>query len=167
MNLKHIIFLTTGIAAACLIAGCNATQPVLTQSTPPAYAGCKTWEQQQGGATNAGATAVLSADLQKFIGVQDVLASRTATGLVAVQATVYNCSDVDVLLTMRTRFNGDVGQSEPPSVWKNVFLAPRGQSTYTEYAISKATTKVSVDINDGNRAQSQFAPGQSYVVPPK
>ena len=110
---------------------------------------------------------MLSADLAKFIGVQEVIANRTATGLVAVQATVYNCSDVDVLLNMRTRFSGDVGQSESPSVWKNVFLAPRGQATYTESAISKATTKVLVDINDGNRAQGQFAPGQSYAVPPK
>lgn len=166
MNLQNTIFLMVGVAAVGLLGACNANQPVLTQSTPPTYAGCKTWEQQTG-ATSAGATTVLSADLAKFIGVQEVLASRTATGLVAVQATVYNCSDVDVLLNMRTRFNGDVGQSEPPSTWKNVFLAPRGQATYGEAAISKATTKVFVDINDGNRAQVQFAPGQSYVSPPK
>lgn len=166
MNLKTTTLLIAGTAFACLLAACNANQPVVMQSTPPIYAGCKPWEQQAG-VTSAGASSVLSADLAKFIGVQDVIASRTATGLVAVQATVYNCSDVDVLLNMRTRFSGDVGQSEPPSVWKNVFLAPRGQSTYTESAISKATTRVLVDINDGNRTQVQFAPGQSYAVPPK
>jgi hypothetical protein len=162
MNLKKPTLLLAGFSAASLLAAC-----MTTSNTPPAYAGCKTWEQQQAGATSAGATSMLSADLARFIGVQEVLASRNDAGLVAVQATVYNCSDVDVLLNVRTRFNGEVGQSEPPSVWKNVFLAPRGQATYTESALSRASSKVSVDINDGNRAQSQFAPGQSYAIPPK
>ena len=156
MNYIKPTLTLAGVGVACLLAAC-----VTLSNTPPSYAGCKTWEQQ------AGTTSVLSVDLAKFIGVQDVLVTRNATGLAAVQATVYNCSDVDVLLNVRTRFNGDVGQSEPPSVWKNVFLAPRGQAIYTESAISKATTKVFVDINDGNRAQSQFAPGQSYAIPPK
>jgi ABC-type amino acid transport substrate-binding protein len=161
MNFKKPTLLLAALGAACLLAACK------TQSTTPsAYAGCKTWEQQAG-TTSAGATTMLSADLAKFIGVQEVLVTRTATGLAAVQATVYNCADVDVLLTVRTRFSGDVGQSEPPSTWKNVFLTPRGQATYTESAISQTTTKVSVDINDGNRAQSQFGPGQSYAIPPK
>lgn len=162
MNFKNLILLLTSVGVASLLGAC------VTQSTTPSpYAGCKTWEQQQASATSASAASMLSADLAKFIGVQEVLASRNDTGLVAVQATVYNCSDVDALLIVRTRFNGDAGQSEPPSVWKNVFLAPRGQATYTESALSRATTKVFVDINDGNRAQSQFAPGQSYAIPPK
>lgn len=162
MNSKHSLLLMAGVAAACLLSACNATM----SNVPPAYAGCKTWEQQTG-TTSSGATTVMSAELAKIIGVQEVLTDRNATGLATIQATVYNCSDVDVLLNMRTRFNGAAGQSEAPSVWKNVFLAPRGQATYSESALSKATTKVSVDINDGNRAQMQFAPGQSYVTPPK
>ena len=99
--------------------------------------------------------------------MQEISTSRTGTGLAAVQTTVYNCSDVDVVLTMRTRFTGNRGQSEPPSAWKTVFLAPRGQATYGESAISQATDKVAVDINDGNRGQSQFVPGQTYQVPLK
>lgn len=139
---------------------------VSTQTTPPTFAGCKTWDQQAG-VPQLASVAVLSPELARVIGVQEMATSRTGVGLAAVQTTVYNCSDVDVVLSMRTRFTGDRGQSEPPSVWKTVFLTPRGQATYGESAISQATTKVSVDINDANRGQSQFAPGQSYVLPAK
>lgn len=153
------IFVIT-LAAATLV-GC-----VTTQSTPPTFAGCKTWEQQVG-APHLTSVSVLSPELAKVIGVQEVSVSRTGTGMAAIQTTVYNCSDVDVVVNMRTRFTGDRGQSEPPSVWKNVFLAPRGQATYGESAISQSTNKVAVDIYDANRGQSQFAPGQSYAVPAK
>lgn len=162
MNSKHSLLLMTSVAAGCLLSACNATMSNL----PPTYAGCKTWDQQTGTASSV-ATTVMSADLAKMIGVQDVLTDRNTTGLATVQATVYNCSDVDVLLNMRTRFNGTTGQSEAPSAWKNVFLAPRGQAAYSESALSRSTTKVSIDINDGNRPQMQFAPGQSFATPPK
>lgn len=148
-------------AAVAVLAGCATTQ-----STPPTFAGCRTWDQQAG-SPQLSSVAVLSPELAKVIGVQEVSTSRTGTGMAAVQTTVYNCSDVDVVLTMRTRFTGDRGQSEPPSVWKTVFLAPRGQATYGESAISQTTNKVAVDINDGNRGQSQFAPGQTYQIPPR
>ena len=156
-----MIRLFTASIALAILSGC-----AVTQSTPPTFAGCKTWDQQAGTASLA-SVSVLSPELAKVIGVQELSTSRTGTGLAAVQTTVYNCSDVDVVLSVRTRFSGDRGQSEPPSVWKTVFLAPRGQATYGESAISQATSKISVDINDANRGQSQFAPGQSYVVPAK
>lgn len=147
------------VAAAALVAGCTTTQ-----STPPAVAGCRTWDQQAGQA-NLGAVSVLSPELARVIGVQDVSTSRTGTGMAAVQTTVQNCSDVDVVLSVRTRFTGDRGQSEPPSAWKTVFLPPRGAIVYGESAISSATSRVAVDIYDANRGQSQFAPGQIYTVP--
>jgi hypothetical protein len=144
-----------------LAAGC-----VTTQSTPPTFAGCATWETQAG-TPALSAVSVLSPELAKVIGVQEVFASRTGTGMAAVQAAIYNCTDVDVVVLMRTRFNGDRGQSEPPSAWKTVHLAPRGQATYGESAVSQATSRISVDIADANRGQSQFAPGQTYTVPAK
>lgn len=144
---------------AALGAGC-----VTTQSTPPTVAGCRTWEQQAGSA-HLTSVSVLSPELAKVIGVQEVSTSRTGTGMAAVQTTVYNCTDVDVVVLMRTRFSGDRGQSEPPSAWKNVHLAPRAQATYGESAISDKTKGMAVDIYDANRGQSQFAPGQSYTVP--
>ena len=147
-------------AVVLLLAGC-----VTTQSTPPTVAGCMTWEQQQA-SPMARSVAVLSPELAKVIGVRDMSTSRTATGMAAVQTEVYNCSDVDVVLVMRTRFTGDRGQSESPSAWRTVFLAPRGTTVYGESAISPATSRVAVDIADANRGQSQFAPGQSYVLPP-
>lgn len=147
------------VATAAVLAGCATTQ-----STPPTFAGCRTWEQQAG-QPNVAAVSVLSPELAKVIGVQEVSTSRTGTGMAAVQTVVQNCSDVDVVLNVRTRFTGDRGQSEPASAWKTVFLPPRGQATYAESAVSAQTSRVAVDIYDGNRGQSQFAPGQSYVVP--
>lgn len=147
------------LSLAALAAGCATTQ-----STPPTYAGCRTWEQQAG-APNLTAVSVLSPELAKVIGVQEVMTSRTGTGMAAIQASVYNCSDVDVVLLMRTRFNGARGQSEPPSAWKTVHLAPRAQASYGESAVSDKTQALAVDIYDANRGQSQFAPGQQYVVP--
>lgn len=144
--------------AAVLVAGCA------TQSTPPTYVGCITWDKQAAQA-NLSAVSVLSPELSKVIGVQDLQTSRTGTGMAAVQTTVRNCSDVDVVLSVRTRFTGDRGQSEPPSAWKTVFLPPRGQAVYGESAVSPASKAISVDIYDANRGQSQFAPGQSYQVP--
>ncbi|WBY00011.1 hypothetical protein PE066_11000 [Ramlibacter tataouinensis] len=144
--------------AAALLAGCA------TQSTPPAFTGCTTWDRQAG-QPHLAAVSVLSPELSKVIGVQEVVTSRTGTGMAAVQTTVQNCTDVDVVLSVRTRFSGDRGQSEPPSAWKTVFLPPRGQAVYGESAISQATSRVAVDIYDANRGQSQFAPGQSYRVP--
>lgn len=145
-------------AAVAVLAGCA------TQSTPPAYVGCVTWDQQAGQA-NLNSVSVLSPELSKVIGVQDVMTSRTGTGMAAVQTTVRNCSDVDVVLSVRTRFSGDRGQSEPPSAWKTVFLPPRGTAVYGESAVSQTTRAVAVDIYDANRGQSQFAPGQTYQVP--
>lgn len=147
------------VTLACLLAACATTQ-----STPPTYAGCRTWEQQAG-SPGLSAISVLSPELAKVIGVQEVSTARTGTGMAAVQAAVYNCSDVDVVLSVRTRFSGDRGQSEPPSAWKTVFLPPRGSATYGESAVSQASSRVAVDVYDANRGQSQFAPGQTYVVP--
>jgi hypothetical protein len=153
--LRTTVFALCGLA----LAACQTTQ-----STPPTIAGCKTWDQQAG-SPNLASVSVLSPELAKVVGVSEVSTSRTGTGLAAVQTGVYNCSDVDVVLIVRTRFIGDRGQSEPPSAWKNVFLPPRGQAVYSESAVSPATNRVAIDIYDANRGQSQFAPGQTYVVP--
>ncbi|MBK0394079.1 hypothetical protein [Ramlibacter algicola] len=151
--------LTLAAGAAVLLGAC-----AVEQTTPPTFAGCRTWDMQVG-QPNLGAVSVQSPELAKVIGVLDMQTSRTGTGMAAVQTTVQNCTDVDVVLLMRTRFTGDRGQSEPPSAWKTVHLAPRGQATYGENAVSGTTRSVGVDIYDANRGQSQFAPGQTYTVP--
>jgi hypothetical protein len=135
-------------------------------STLSPYAGCRTWDQQSG-TPQLNSVSVLSPDLAKIIGVQDFSTSRTATGMAAVQATVYNCTDVDVVLLMRSRFSGDRGQSEGPSAWRTVHLAPRTSATYGETAANAQTARIAVDIYDVNRAQQQFAPGQSYSPAPQ
>ncbi|MDB5798250.1 MAG: h16 [Paucimonas sp.] len=147
------------ILCACLLslAGCA------TQSTPPAAAGCATWEQQAN--NRPPAVSVLSPDLAKVIGVRGAQTSRTGAGMAAVETSVYNCTDSDVVLQMRSRFMSNRGQSEPPSAWKNLFLPPHGEVVYAESAVSANTSRVAVDIYDANRGQNQFAPGQQYGVP--
>lgn len=157
LTLSKSVVLTIAIA----IGGCAGTQ-----STPPAYAACKTWAEQAQ-VPGLASVAVLSPELAKVIGVRETTTSRAATALAAVQTTVYNCTDVDVVLAMRTHFSGDRGQSEAPSAWKTVHLPPRGHMIYGESAISASTRRVSVDISDANRGQSQFAPGQTYQIPAK
>ncbi|MBP7565654.1 MAG: hypothetical protein KA795_06575 [Burkholderiaceae bacterium] len=159
--MNRTIHIAAAAALAAWLAGCATTQ-----STPPTFAGCQTWEQQRAaGNAQLGAVSVLSPELAKVIGVQNVSTARTGTGMAAVQTGIYNCTDVDVVLSVRTRFTGARGESEPPSAWKTVHLAPRGQAVYGESAISQATSMVAVDIYDANRGQSQFAPGQTYTVP--
>ena len=152
---------------ACFGVVLFSTGCTTVQSTPPTAMGCPTWEQQQrtGVAQRFGGIQMLSPELERIIGVQDMSTSRTPSGMAAVQADVYNCSDADIVLLMRTRFSGDRGQSEPPSAWKTVFLPPRGHAVYGESAISQTTRKVAIDIHDANRGQSQWQQGQRYTVP--
>lgn len=142
------------LATAALLAGCV--------STPAPHAGCVTWEQQSA-TPHLAAVSVLSPDLAKVIGVREVNTSRTATGMAAVQTTVYNCSDMDAVLIVRTRFSGDRGQTESPSAWRTVHLAPRSTNVYAESAINPGSSRVQVEIHDANRGQAQFAPGQQYA----
>lgn len=151
------------LGLALLLSACATYGP---QSTPPTIQGCRTWEQQQAaGAPQLAAVQVLSPELARIIGVHEVSTARTGTGMAAVQTSVYNCTDVDVVLLMRTRFMGDRGQSEPPSAWRTVFLPPRGTMAYGESAVSPTSRKVAVDIYDANRGHSQYAPGQTYIAP--
>jgi hypothetical protein len=156
---KNSFYTLTALAALTLLSACQTTQ-----STPQINTGCKTWDSQVG-SPQLMSVSMLSPELAKFVGVSDLITSRTGTGLASVQVDVHNCSDVDVVLILRTRFSGTRGQSESPSAWKTVFLSPRGQATYAESAISAMTERLAVDIYDANRGQSQFAPNQNYVVP--
>lgn len=108
----------------------------------------------------------MSPEIGSILDVRSVNVTRTSTGLAAVAVEVRNCTDADLVLIMRTRFNGAAGQSEPTSAWKEVYLAPRALATYGENAVSAKTTAVSVDIYDKNRGQNQFKPGQTYLLPP-
>lgn len=146
------------VVAALVCAGCATNQP---QSTAPTYTGCVTWEAQRSQAAFS-AVSVLSPELARMVGVRGIGIGRSGTGLANIRATVYNCSDVDVVVLMRSRFSGNAGQSEPPSAWKMVHLAPRAQFDYGESAISEITHGIAIDIYDANRGQSQFAPGQTY-----
>ena len=148
------IFFVLALAA---LSGCGTT----LQSTPPTFEGCVTFDRQIGQPALS-SVAVLSPDLARIIGVRQVGMAKSGTGMASTYATVYNCSDVDVVVLMRTRFSGTAGQSEPPSAWKTVHLPPRGQMGYGEAAVSGASQFLAIDIADANRGQSQFAPGQVY-----
>lgn len=161
-NYSSAASLVVLLAATALITACVN----VPTATPPAQVGCRTWEIQQfDNSASRYAVSVLSSDLAKILGVQDMHVNRSATGLASVSASVYNCTETDVVLSVRTRFSNERGESELPSAWRTVFLPPRGTVSYSEYAISPSTVRVSVDIADGNRGQSQFAPGQTYQTP--
>jgi hypothetical protein len=74
--------------------------------------------------------------------VRQVRAQRTATGTVAVAATVVNCTDYPLNIEARTQFF-DAGQatSEPISAWKRVHLQPRTYNEYRESSIGTATAQ--------------------------
>jgi hypothetical protein len=141
-----------GLAAA-LLAAC---------STPPPAASCSPYDTQ---ATGALPVSLLSPELGTMIGVRDVTVSNTPAQLPAVQVAMFNCTDVDVAVLVRTRFSGERGQSEPPSAWRTVILAPRAEASYSESAVSRETKKVVVDILDAQRAQQFYTPGQYYLPP--
>ena len=147
--------------ASLVLTGCNATMP---SSTPPVTAGCKTFATQEGMPNIAGVS-VLSSDLAKMIGVQDYFVNRSAMGLASANTSIYNCTEQDVLVLFRARFAGERGETEKPSAWRQMFVPPRGTVSYGEMAINPMTSRISIDIADGNRGQSQVTPGQTYTVP--
>jgi hypothetical protein len=65
--------------------------------------------------------------------VQDVLATRTATGTVQVAARLVNCTDFPLQVEGRTHFLNEAQMdAEPVTAWTRVFLPPRAVSTYSE-----------------------------------
>lgn len=149
--------LLVATALAMTLQGCA------TQSTPPQIAGCLTWEQQRAAGSPL-PVSVLSPDLARVIGVARVTTGRTPAGMAQVQAQLHNCTDVDVVVLVRARFEGGA-QPEPASAWRTVFLPPRAVAAYSESSVSAAASQVAIDIHDANRGQSQYGPGQSYPVP--
>lgn len=137
--------------AASLVAGC---------ATPPAIGNCTPYDQQ---ASRPAGVSMLSPELGAMIGVRDVSPGQTATRLPAIAATLYNCTDVDVEVLLRTRFTGERGQSEPPSAWRSVILAPRSEATYAENAVSPTSRRLAVEVIDARRAQQFYTPGQSWM----
>lgn len=68
--------------------------------------------------------------------IRQVRAQRTATGTVAVAATVVNCTDYPLNIEARTQFLDNAqAASEPVSAWKRVHLQPRTYNTYGENSI--------------------------------
>jgi hypothetical protein len=68
--------------------------------------------------------------------VQQVVASRSATGTVAVTTRFANCTDFPLQLEGRTHFlAADQSPAEPVSAWKRVFLPARSLGTYSENSL--------------------------------
>ncbi|MBP0619825.1 hypothetical protein [Cupriavidus consociatus] len=145
-------------AAVLALAGCAAT--------PPAYTGCTPWRQQQD--RPALPVSFLSPELADMVGVQQIGTFRTGSGLGAVHAAFYNCTDTDVVLLVRTRFRSAAqpGPAEPPSAWRTLVLAPRTQADYGENAVAAASVAAALEILDAQRAQQPYRPGERYPVLP-
>jgi len=158
MNKLALILACSG---ALVLAACATPHPPAT--LPSIAVGCTTFGAQAGLPQFSGIR-VLSSDLTQMIGVQEFFLNRNAMGMVSANTTAYNCTDLDVHLLFRSHFSGDRGETEAPSAWRSIILPPRGARNYGESAINAATTRVSIDIADGNRGQMQF--GQPQLMAP-
>ncbi len=154
MNTKTMTQYALLSVAACLATACANT------SQPEAISDCTTWEMQRKNQSTAFAGLnVMSTALAYTIGVQSHILGRSTNGNLSVQTRVYNCSEQNLVLVMRTQFSDKSGmQSEPNGAWRTVYLGAKGNVAYGEIAISGKSESVMVDIDDGNRAQIQNFP---------
>jgi hypothetical protein len=81
------------------------------------------------------------------VSIQQLSASRTATGTVQVSARFVACSSDPTTVRMRTNFIAD-GQvpAEPVSAWKTVHLDPRLLATYSELSTSRTVANYIIEI---------------------
>jgi len=80
---------------------------------------------------------VIDAGIRRKVLVQSVQASRTATGNVAVETRLMNCTDHPLQVDGRTNFlTTGGGSAEAPSMWQRVYLPPRSFASYAESSVS-------------------------------
>lgn len=143
---------------ACLSLGCASPPP---QDVPPVVAEC----MPPGGVGRPGPALVgqtygtqmtpIPLDSIQFdssptsarVAVQQMYASRTPTGTVAVQVRFLSCADVSSRIRVRTSFMRSDGMPvEPPSAWKTVHLTPRALGLYSETSIGREIGHYLVEV---------------------
>jgi hypothetical protein len=71
--------------------------------------------------------------------VEALFAERTEVDTLHVTARFVNCTDKPLVVKARSSFMTAAQMpTEPPSVWKTVFLPPRATGTYDETSIGGA-----------------------------
>ena len=126
------------LVACAVVAGC--------QSGPA----CTPWKKQQGDDAFRGLS-VTDLSLHDRIGFLGRQLLWTTGQSVRVDIEVANCSRNDLVLALRSRFNG---AGEAPSAWQRVYLAPGSSARYLEQALDARSSDVQVEVIDANRAQS-------------
>ncbi|RQS11609.1 hypothetical protein DIE06_27840 [Burkholderia sp. Bp8998] len=99
-----------------------------------------------------------------MIGLRDVNSSSEAAQRTRVRASIYNCTEADVVLLVRARFAGNDGPTEPASAWRTLILPPRSEAVYSETAVLSATRHIALDVLDGQRAPQPYRPGERYPL---
>lgn len=83
------------------------------------------------------AVSVIDSGIRRKVLVQSVQAARTATGNVAVETRLMNCTDYPLQVEGRTNFlTATGGTAEPPSMWQRIALPPRSFAAYAESSVS-------------------------------
>ena len=87
------------------------------------------------------------ADLANAMAVQNLYATRTATGTVQLNARFVSCLDVPASVLVRTSFmRTDTSPAEAPTPWKLVHLPPRATALYSELSASSDATVFLVEV---------------------
>lgn len=132
--------------------------------TPVAYRGCAPWSR----AGNASSITVtfLAPELADMIGLRELASMSSSSGTLDVRAAVYNCTEVDVALLIRARFDDGRGHIEPAAAWRTVILPPRGTASYADRALSRESRRVALDVQDAQASQTPYMRGQTSSVLP-
>lgn len=81
--------------------------------------------------------------------VQTLTSSRTPTNTVQVYARMVNCTDVPLVLGVRTHFlDEDQAESEPETAWRKVFIQPHALGNYKESSLTAKVVNYLIEIRD-------------------
>jgi hypothetical protein len=89
--------------------------------------------------------------LKEQLVVQSLKASRTPTNTVEVNARIINCTDVPLVLGMRTHFMGEgQAETEPESAWRKLIIQPRALGGYKESSLTADVMNYLIEIRDAH-----------------
>ncbi|MGE3301941.1 MAG: hypothetical protein AB7M12_02380 [Hyphomonadaceae bacterium] len=93
---------------------------------------------------------IVSKSIRNKIIVQNVSATRGATGTVLVTVQLLNCTDHPLQVQSRAQFFGDGGVvTEQASAWKRSFLSPRSLTGFTTSSLGASAKSFLVEVQEG------------------
>ncbi|WP_439594629.1 DUF1425 domain-containing protein [Falsiroseomonas sp.] len=90
-------------------------------------------------------------DANNLVHVEELRSGRRPNGSVEVAVRLLNCSAFPVQIEGAIQFLDAAGaQTEPPSVWKRVFLPPRSSRDFSEISTNARAAAFTIDIRRGS-----------------